>query len=232
MTEFGELGSGTSGAPGVELIRRQIGRRFRALREQAGLSVDQAKTKIDLARNTLDRLEAGAPGVRFQASLVKHMLDIYEAGDRDRAELTALTAETRTAKTRSWWHNYTNTALPQWFTLFVTLENGAETICLYQAELVPGLLQTRDYITQIMSVPEGRLEPDEINRRVEVRLERQSLLTRARAPKVDVVLTDAAINRLVGMGADLARPQLQHLLDVTDRGIVTLSVLPSSCCGS
>ena len=141
--------------------------------------------------------------------------------------LLALTAETRNGRKKSWWHDYTETALPEWFGLYVSLEDSADTICQYESELVPGLLQTRAYAEQVISTPAGYIDAEEIQRRVHVRMERQSLLTRPRAPHLIVVLNEAVLRRPVG-GATVMAEQLGHLLDITQRVSVSIRVVPWS----
>ncbi|HZY57622.1 MAG TPA: DUF5753 domain-containing protein, partial [Rubrobacteraceae bacterium] len=154
------------------------------------------------------------------------MLNLYRASPQESELLLGLTAETRNGN-KAWWHDLTETALPEWFQLYVTLEDAAETIRQYEPELIPGLLQTRAYAHQVMSVPEGYLTPDEIARRVDVRMERQSLLTRPRAPHLSVIIAETALHRPVG-GPKVMAEQLQHLLDVTQRASVSVRILPSN----
>jgi hypothetical protein len=213
---------------GSALIRRHIGRRFAALRQRAGLTQDEAAIRLERGRATIGRIEDGDERVRFRDVDVRQMLEVFDAPQQEREVLLALTAETRNGRRKSWWHDYTATELPQWFGLYVSLEDSAETIRQYELELIPGLLQTRAYAEQIMSVPAGLLAEDEIRRRVSVRLERQTLLSRPRAPQLDVVLNEAALQRLAAADDDLGREQLRHLLDVSLRSNVILRVLPWS----
>jgi len=215
----------TEDAVGSALLRRYIGRRFQALRVRAGLTQEQAATALQRSRSTVARLEDGDERVRFRDSDVKAILDLYRAPDQDGAMLLALTAETRNGRRKSWWHDYTASTLPSWFGLYVSLEDSAETIRQYEPELVPGLLQTRAYAEQVMSVPAGYADEEERRRRVDVRVERQSLLTRPRAPHLRVVLNEAVLHRLVG-GGDLMADQLGHLARVSEQANVSVRVLP------
>lgn len=212
---------------GSALLRRYIGRRFAALRHRAGLTQDQAADALQRGRATIGRIEDGDERVRFRDVDVKAMLDLYHASPEDGELLMALTAETRNGRKKSWWHDYTDTALPEWFELYVLLEDNAQTIREYEPELVPGLLQTRAYAEHVMSTPSDYLDEEEIQRRVTVRLERQSLLTRPRAPHLDVILNEAVLHRLVG-GAVVMAEQLKHLLEVTQRANVSVRILPWS----
>lgn len=212
---------------GSALLRRQIGRRLAALRLRAGLTQDQVADSLQRGRATIGRIEDGDDRVRFRDIDVRAMLELYKATDEEGELLLALTAETRNGRKKSWFHDYTETAMPTWFRLFVSLEEGANTICQYQSELVPGLLQTRDYAEQVARVPAGYVPEEEIERRVAVRLERQSLLTRPRSPHLDVILNEAVLRRPVG-GATMMAEQLDHLLEMMGRGNVSVRVLPFS----
>lgn len=216
-----------SGMVGSALFRRHIGRRLIALRNRAGLTQEEAAHRLERARATLGRIEDGHESVRFRASDVEAMLDLYNATPEERKRLRLWTAETRNGGRRSWWHDYTESELPQWFGLYVSLEDSAQAISQYESELVPGLLQTRAYAEQITRMPPGYTDEEEIERRVSVRMERQSLLTKTRAPHLSVVLNEAVLHRPVGGGTVMAE-QLGHLLEVTQRASVSVRILPWS----
>lgn len=218
---------GMSDMVGSALLRRYIGRRFAALRNRAGLTQDHAADALQRGRATIGRIEDGDERVRFRDIDVKAMLDLYRAPQNDRELLMALTAETRNGRKKSWWHDYTDTALPDWFELYVLLEDNAQTIRQYEPELVPGLLQTRAYAEHVMCTPAGYLEEEEIQRRVNVRLARQSLLTRPRAPHLKVILNEAVLHRPVG-GAEIMAEQLRHLRDVTQQANISVRIMPWS----
>lgn len=221
------MGVRVSDMVGSALLRRYIGRRFTGMRLRAGLTQEQAATALQRSRATLARIEDGDDGVRFRDSDVKAMLELFDATPEEGEVLLALTAETRNGRRKSWWHDYTETALPEWFGLYVALEDGAETIREYQSELVPGLLQTRAYAAQVASVPTGYLDEDEIERRVNVRLARQSVLTRPRAPHLNVILNEVVLDRPVG-GHKVMAEQLAHLLEASKQANVSVRVLPTS----
>ena len=212
---------------GSALLRRYIGRQFARLRSQAGLSQEAAADALQRSRATIARIEEGDPRVRFRDIEVRAMLDLYHASERDRATLLGLTAETRNGHRKGWWHDYTDTALPGWFELSVALEDSAEIIREYDIENVPGLLQTRAYAEQVMRSPANNLAPDEAAHRVQLRMQRQSLLTRPRAPRYEVILSEAALHRPVGGPAAMAE-QLQRLIDVGSMPNVSIRVVPFS----
>ncbi|HEX6074575.1 MAG TPA: helix-turn-helix transcriptional regulator [Micromonosporaceae bacterium] len=212
---------------GSALIRRYIGRRFTALRVRAGITQEQAAERLQRGRATMGRIEDGDSRVRFRDIDVKAMCELYEATQEETDLLLALTAETRNGRKKSWWHDYAETTLPQWFGLYVSLEDSAETIHQYESELVPGLLQTKAYAEHVTNMPPGYIDEEEIQRRVKVRLARQSVLTRPRAPHLNVVLNEAVLHRPVGGPAVMAE-QLDHLLTMIQRAVVSVRVLPWS----
>jgi uncharacterized protein DUF5753 len=139
----------------------------------------------------------------------------------------ALTAEARNGRKKSWWHDYTETTIPEWAVLYLTLEASAETILAYESELVPGLLQTQAYAEEIHRVPAGHTDEERARRLVDVRMKRQSLLTRPRAPHLKTILNEAVLHRPVG-GPKVMAEQLEHLLTATRQVNVSVRIVPFS----
>ncbi len=213
---------------GSTLLRRQLGRKLEALRKAAGLTMEQAADELDRARATLYRIENGAENVRFRASDVKEMLTLYGASDDDSELTLAMAAATR--ENKNWWHDYNGSGLPKWFQLYVGLENAASNIRQYEAELVPGLLQTRAYAEQITKLPSSVIdaEDDDAKQRiVQLRAERQALLTRFSAPQLSVIINEAVLRRPVGSPALMAE-QLHQILKAAELPNVTVQVLTFS----
>lgn len=209
-------------------LRRDIGLRFARLRDLAGLSQTAAAERLQIGVATLRRLEGGNEGVRFTDHLVEAMLKLYQVApdSTDWRELFPMTAETRNGKSRSWWQDFTDTELPKWFNPYVKLEDRADLIRRWDTG-VPGLLQTAAYAELIMRVPTGLLDENEIQRRVQVRMGRKSLLTRAkpRAPQLQVVISESALDLCRGMG-DLGREQLQHMVEMAGQPNVEVRMVP------
>lgn len=213
------------------ILRRYIGRRFERLRMKKGLTREQAADELQRSRVTIGRIEDGHESVRYRDIEVRAMFDLYEAPAEERELMLALTRETRNGKRKSWWHDYTETALPDWFGLYVTLEDSAETICQYESELVPGLLQTREYAEELARIEaSGVVDDADLGRRVRVRLERQELLTRPRAPHLDVILNEAVVRRPFGGDAVMAA-QLGHVLEMSRQANVSVRVVPFAAGG-
>lgn len=213
---------------GTTMLRRQIGRKLEALRKAAGLTMDQAAEELDRARATVHRIENGAQNIRFRQADVEQMLNLYGASDKDRELILAMTAATR--ENKNWWHDYVDSELPRWFHLYIGLETAATNIREYGAELVPGLLQTPAYADHIFQIPGGAVEPTdkaERERLVELRMERQKLLTRFAPPQLSVVLNEAVLRRPVGTASVMAE-QLSQLVKASELPNVTVRVVPFS----
>lgn len=206
-------------------LRRQIGKDFRKLRKRAGLTMQQVALKLDRGRTTIQRIEEGAPNVRFRMPDVEAMLELYGASSRETELLLAMTAETRSGTSTAWWHDYAATELPPWFELFVAMEDAAEAECQYEPELIPGLLQTAEYAEQVMRVPEGHIAEDEVKRRVQVRMERQRIWSQPRCPHLKFIINEAALHRPVG-GTAVMSAQLQRLLEIGQQAAASIRVLP------
>ncbi|WBB72395.1 helix-turn-helix transcriptional regulator [Micromonospora sp. WMMD1128] len=186
------------------------------------MTLDAAAEALECSRQKVWRIESGLGSARGVD--VRAMCQLYDANAELTGALAALASET---KAKGWWHAYGD-AIPDWFELYVSLEQSANRIRRYDEALVPGLLQTRAYA---FSVYQHRSEvtEEERERLVEVRLQRQTLLTRRLppAPKMDVVVSEAALLRVVGDRETMAE-QLRHLLTVSERPNVRIRVLPLS----
>ncbi len=210
------------------MLRRQIGRKFESLRKAAGLTMEQAAERLDRARATLHRIENGAEHVRFRQADVQQMLDLYGASAEDSELLLAMTAATR--ENKNWWHDYIGSGLPRWFQLYIGLEAGASHIRQYEAELVPGLLQTPAYAEQVFRMPGGAIDAEateEQRRAIQLRTERQTLLTRFSPPQLSVIINEAVLRRPVGNTTIMAE-QLHQILKATQLPNVTVQVLTFS----
>lgn len=213
---------------GSTMLRRQLGRKLEALRKAAGLTMEKAAEDLDRARATLYRIESGAENVRFRATDVKEMLKLYGASDEDTELVLAMAAATR--ENKNWWHDYVGSGLPRWFQLYIGLEAAASGIRKYQPELVPGLLQTRAYAEQVFKMPGGSIDAgdsDEQQRAIQLRIERQALLTRFAAPQLSVIINEAVLRRPVGSTTIMAE-QLHQILKAAELPNVTVQVLTFS----
>lgn len=195
-----------------------LGRRLLDLRERAGLKREDAARILRVAPATVRRMETAE--VALKIPYLQLLLKEYGVAD-DEAESFVRLAED--ANRPGWWQRY-HDILPGWFSMYVSLEGAASLIRSYEPHFVPGLLQTEDYARGVMKAGAiGQTRPDDIDRYVDLRMQRQELLTREDAPRLWVVLDETALRRPVG-GPEVMGAQLERLLEAAERPNVTLQV--------
>jgi hypothetical protein len=208
------------------VVRILVGAYLRRLREERGLTRAEAGEPIRSSESKISRMELGRVG--FKERDVADLLTLY--GVHDEQEREILLARAREANTPSWWHSYSDVT-PNWFQRYLGLEATASLIRTYEVQFVPGLLQTEDYARAVIPLAPGVVRPDEVERRVRLRMARQQLLTRPHAPKLWVVVDEGALRRPVG-GPQVMRDQLEALVGiVTKMPNVRLQVLPLAAGG-
>jgi transcriptional regulator with XRE-family HTH domain len=212
---------------GSVVPRYLLGRHLRELREAAGLSLRQAGSELEMSASTVSRLENGESPVRSLD--VEQACKVYGVADAELVRaLMDLAKETRATKAKNWLSSYADLVSDN-FVLFTGLEASTSSLALYETDLVPGLLQTRDYAKSIMGderFTRSTIDPDVLERRLEIRLNRQQILEReSGAPRLDVVLSEAVVRRRVG-GDETMAGQLTHLLDMAQRPDVAIRIMP------
>ncbi|GAA4564204.1 helix-turn-helix transcriptional regulator [Micromonospora coerulea] len=201
--------------------RRRIARELRQLREHAGMTLDVAARQLDMSKSNLSRIENAQIGIKPRD--VRAALALYQVTG---ADAEALIEIARGAQQRGWWQSYSD-VLPEWFEFYVGLEAEAATLRTYEAESVPGLLQTEAYAREIYRITAGE---DAIERKVAARLRRQDVLHREAPVRLSVVLNEAVLLRAVGGPAVMAA-QISHMARLAQLPNVTIHVLPFSAGG-
>lgn len=197
-----------------------LGRRLQDLRERAGLKREEAARILRVAPATVRRMEMAE--VALKIPYLQLLLKSYGVADDEADAFVTLAEE---ANKPGWWQRF-HDILPGWFSMYVSLEGAASLIRSYEPHFVPGLLQTEEYARGVMrSGAIGQTRPEDIERYVALRMERQSLLTRKDAPRVWIVMDETALRRPVG-GSDVMREQIDKLLDAVELPHVTLQVAP------
>jgi len=207
---------------GSTVPRRQLGRYLSELRAAAGLTVKAAAHELERSLPTMHRIEGGRVAVR--ALDVEQMCHLYRASEDMTKALMALARET---KAKGWWSAYGD-VVPEWFDLFVGLEAAANRMSEYEQNVVPGLFQTEGYARTLMAAENPGETPPEIERRVELRLQRQAILRRPVDPPVlRVALHEAVLRGRVGGPAVMA-DQLRSLAGLSGLPNVSMRVVPAS----
>jgi transcriptional regulator with XRE-family HTH domain len=208
--------------PSPTVRGRRLRYELRRLREQRGLTIEQASEQSggDWTPSAISRWETGDR--RIRPVDLRALLDIYDVRGDQRDVLLTLARE---ARQRGWWQSYRGDAVPEWFQVYLGLEAEAASIHEYGAELIPGLLQTADYYRAFMRTAPAAGDEEAIERKIAVRTARQERLTADEAPEFWVVLNEAAIRRVVG-GSEVMRAQLMHIAAMASRQHISVQVLP------
>ncbi|MGI5155540.1 helix-turn-helix domain-containing protein [Microbispora sp. CA-102843] len=207
---------------GPTALRILLGSQLRKLRESKGISRDQAGQCIRASESKISRMELGRVG--FKERDVTDLLALYGVEDEETRDVVMSLVER--ANEPGWWHRF-NDLLPSWFQAYVGLEEAAERIRTYEVQFVPGLLQTKEYARAVIMAGAVGAAPEEIARRVDLRLERQRILDGENSPKFWAVIDEAALRRPIG-GVEVMRGQIQHLIDLMNQPNVTIQVIPFS----
>ncbi|MCZ7438034.1 helix-turn-helix transcriptional regulator [Micromonospora sp. WMMC241] len=210
---------------GPTVLRMLLGAQLRRLRESAAVSRESAGWEIRSSESKISRMELGRVG--FKERDVADLLTLYGvAAPEDRAALLKLA---RDANSPGWWHRYGD-VLPSWFQSYLGLEAAAALIRTYEVQFVPGLLQTAAYAREVILLGHRGAAPAELDRRVDLRMERQGLLSRTNPPQLWAVLDEAVLRRPIG-GAAVMREQLDALIEATAAPHVRLQIVPFTAGG-
>ncbi len=202
---------------GSTVPRRELGRLLRQTREQAGIGLEAAASDLEWSRAKMYRIESGQTPIR--ALDVEQMCRLYGASPEMSEVLVSLAKE---SKSKGWYHAY-GEVIPRWFQLYVGLESAASRIRTYEQSLIPGLLQTPEYTAEVARCRPS-ITDDEVAKLVELRLERQRILTRQRpaAPTLDVILDESLLHKDVpGMSR-----QISKLIEVSAAPNVIIRIVP------
>ncbi|ASN27437.1 transcriptional regulator [Streptomyces pluripotens] len=196
-----------------------LGKRLQELREAAGLGRDEAAQVLRVASATVRRMEMAE--VALKIPYVQVLLSTYGVADEEAAAFVRLAEE---ANQPGWWQRF-HDVLPDWFSLYVSLEGAARVIRSYEPHFVPGLLQTEEYARAVLeSGTIGQTEPETIERHVSLRMERQRLLECDDPPHLWVIMDETVVSRPVSARAEVMRNQLDRLLEYAERDRVTLQI--------
>ncbi|MFI6411467.1 helix-turn-helix domain-containing protein [Streptomyces sp. NPDC050585] len=197
-----------------------LGRRLQDLRERAGLKREEAAKVLHVAPATVRRMETAE--VALKIPYVQLLLQAYGV---DPAEADGFVRLAEEANKPGWWQRF-HDVLPGWFSMYVSLEGAASLIRAYEPHFVPGLLQTEDYARAVLRAGAlGQVGPEDIERHVALRMERQGLLTREEAPKFWVVMDETVLRRRPpGTAPAVMRAQLDRLIEAAELPHVTLQV--------
>lgn len=199
---------------------RRLAAELRRLRAAARLTREEVTDRTGINGATLYRIETGR--ARPQVRTLVALLGLYGVAEQDRDELLALS---RQSSEQSWLRSFP-AGLPAPYTTYITFEAEARALLNYEALFIPGLLQTEPYARTALQRGVPTATEEEIERLVEARMGRQSVLTRNPPLQLWAIVDEAALHRPVG-GSEVMNAQLEHLAQAAaELPHVTLQVIP------
>jgi transcriptional regulator with XRE-family HTH domain len=208
------------GSPSVR--RRRLAAELRRLRERAGLIGEEVADRLGWSTSKLSRIETSKSGVKQED--LRLLLDLYRVTEPHRSEVLALAREsvTPTAVDEAGISSF-----PVGYAGFVSAEAEAIRRWDWEPQVVPGLLQTKNYAREVMRgwYTMFRLPPAELELRVEARMARQHVLSREQPLDLSVVIDESVIRRRFGTEL-IMRDQFDRLAESSDIPNVVVQVLP------
>ncbi|WP_224282733.1 helix-turn-helix transcriptional regulator [Streptomyces sp. LS1784] len=200
--------------------RRRLGEELRRLREQAMIAADTAADATGMSLAKLNRIENARTAAKIED--VNKLLDHYGCDDEEfRASLIAITKD---GSKRGWWLSYRD-VINVSATDLIMLETEASTFKTYEPSFIPGLFQTAEYarlvIDRLRTTKTGTV--DDL---VQVRMARQSILTRPNPVELWAVIHEATL-RAIANRPDIMGPQLDKLLTLSRLANVSIQVMPT-----
>jgi transcriptional regulator with XRE-family HTH domain len=211
-------------SPSPVVARRRLAVRLRQLREASGLTQAQVASKFEWSNSKIVRIENGEVGLAITD--VRLLLGLY--GVVDDSEFGHLLELARAGRLQAG-SPYAD-VLSREFVRFLNYEAAARSVRHFEPLVIPGLLQTEQYMRALFRAFNPHEPDDRIERRVAARLNRQQILDAARRPSYHFIVDEAAIHRF-GVGApsrSMVAEQLARLRDMVNEDRVRLQILPFS----
>ncbi|MDL5199745.1 helix-turn-helix transcriptional regulator [Streptomyces sp. ALI-76-A] len=200
--------------------RRRLGAEIKEARVAAGVTPEQAARAIHGDKSKISRIETGRH--RVSRLELETLMDLCRIHDPQKREwLVALSTE---GHRRSWWRRHGDVLQPD-FKELLTLEEDAERISAFQTQVLPGLVQTKNYATSVIRSSDPTLSDDHLEFFADFRVQRQAVLDRENPPSYLCIVTEGVLRQQVG-GPEVMAEQLGYLVKSSQRPNVTIRVIP------
>ncbi|MEU5363346.1 helix-turn-helix transcriptional regulator [Streptomyces sp. NPDC005925] len=198
--------------------RRRLGQELRKLREIKGMTAEEVAERLLVSQSKISRLENGRRSISQRD--VRDLCGVYEVEDQRLVD--SLMQMAKDSRQQGWWHAFGD--IP--YSVYIGLETDAESLRVYEPQIITGLLQTSSYAEAIIRGGSPETSESEIEKRVQVRLRRQDRITAENEPlRLWVVLDEAALHRVVG-DKQVMREQLERVAEMSQLPHITVQVLP------
>jgi len=198
--------------------RRRLGQELRRLRELKGMTAEEVAERLLVSQSKISRLENGRRSISQRD--VRDLCGVYEV--EDHRIVDSLMQMAKDSRQQGWWHSFGD--IP--YSVYIGLETDAASLRVYDPQVVPGLLQTRQYAEALIAGALPETAATDVEKRVQVRLRRQERITAPENPlRLWTVMDEAAVRRVVG-NRSLMRDQLEYLVEQSQLPHVTVQVIP------
>ncbi|MEU7022150.1 helix-turn-helix transcriptional regulator [Streptomyces sp. NPDC046203] len=198
--------------------RRRLGQELRRLREAKNMTAEQVAERLLVSQSKISRLENGRRSISQRD--VRDLCGVYEVEDERLVD--SLMQMAKDSRQQGWWHAFGD--IP--YSVYIGLETDAESLRVYEPQIIPGLLQTHAYAEAVIAGALPESTPTDIEKRVQVRTRRQERIRNNERPlRLWVVIDEAALHRQIGSRRLMAE-QLEHLAEQSSLPHVTVQVLP------
>ncbi|NSC22269.1 helix-turn-helix domain-containing protein [Streptomyces albus subsp. chlorinus] len=200
--------------------RRRLGQELRRLREQSGMTAEEVADRLLVSQSKISRLENGRRSISQRD--VRDLCGVYEV--EDHRIVDSLMQMAKESRQQGWWHAFGD--IP--YSVYIGLETDAASLRVYEPQVVPGLLQTRQYAEAVCEGALPEASTTEVEKRVQVRMRRQERIKDPKNPlRVWAVLDEAALRRAVG-GPQIMVEQLEYLIELSHVPHLTIQAMPFS----
>src|ERR1700759_2824596 len=200
------------------MVRRQLGRRLKKLREDAGKTIKSVQDAKLFSESKVARIEAGK--IPVKVGDVWTLCRFYKA-DNDVTDALALLSEGTSSD--GWWEEYGD-AVPEWFGLYIGLEGSCQELSTYHPELVHGLLQTEDFARAWITT-DGLHDEEVIERRLKLRMDRKRATLDRPDRKINAIIGPGALSLTVGT-EQVRADQYTYLCALNAMDGISIRVLP------
>ncbi|MEV7569378.1 helix-turn-helix domain-containing protein [Streptomyces tanashiensis] len=198
--------------------RRRLGQELRKLREAKNMTAEQVAERLLVSQSKISRLENGRRSISQRD--VRDLCGVYEVEDERMVD--SLMQMAKDSRQQGWWHAFGD--IP--YSVYIGLETDAESLRMYESQIIPGLLQTPAYAEAVISGAMPESTPADIEKRVTVRTRRQERIRDEERPlRLWAVIDEGALHRIVG-SRQLMVDQLEHLIEQSHLPHVTVQVIP------
>ncbi|RZS44424.1 helix-turn-helix protein [Herbihabitans rhizosphaerae] len=196
-----------------------LGAELRRWRERAGIEAREVAHRLSWSRSKVSHMERGTRGVS-ELDATKY-LGVCRTPGADIDDVLEFFHETE-----GLWAQLHPQLLSDELRGQITLETSAREIHSLQLLVLPGLLQTEDYIRALITEC-GIAKEERIETLVRVRKDRQVLLRRHRPPAFRFFIHENPLRMMVG-DAHTMNDQLLHLVFMSSRPHISIRVIPES----